>query len=326
MKSHYVCFEGSRVYVREEELPPLQDQQALIRVSVSLPSVGTELAVLAGSPWEGNRLGYSSVGTVEAVGKGATQFKVGDRLHRMTPHADYAIVPDGAGYCYRVPEGVSDQDAAFATLGAVAMHLVQRARIALGQSVFVLGQGSVGLLTAQIARQAGAGLLVGVDPDATRRRHSLANGANLAIAPEKEPLAAALAQAGADAAAPVFIEVSGSSRAVQWLLDCAPLHSRIVLTGTYLDEVRFNPFILIDRELEIIGAHQPKCPDAQTPYYPYSRRSNYDFFLCSLASGRLKVGPLCDGRLSPAEIPAWYEAAVNRRPRLYQPVLDWWGK
>lgn len=323
MKSRNICFEGSRVFIKEQDLPPLADDQVLVRTSISFPSVGTELAVLRGHPWQGNQLGYSSVGTVEAVGKTARHFKVGDRLHCIVPHADRFIVPDGAGNCYRVPEGVSDQDAAFATVGAIAMHLVERARIALGQPVFVLGQGTVGLLVAQIARQAGAGLLVGVDPDAERRRHALANGACLAIAPDKAQLEDALAKTGLDAAPPIFIEVSGATAAVQWLLDNAPLQSRIVLTGTYLDDVRFNPFIFIERELEVVGAHQPKCPDTRVPYYPYSRVFNFDYVLCGLAGGWLKAAHLCDGRLAPAEISAWYDAAVNRKPRLYQPVFDW---
>ncbi|MCC6445551.1 MAG: zinc-binding dehydrogenase [Armatimonadetes bacterium] len=322
MRSRTVYFEGSRVYLREQELPPLAAGEVLLRARMTLPSVGTELAVLSSQPAPEYPLGYSWVGTVAAVGSDAARFRIGERLHGCLPHADWVIVSEKTPFLYPVPEGLSDRDSSFATLAAVAMHLVERSRIALGQPVVVLGQGSVGLLTAQLARRAGAGLLVGVDPDETRRSQSLVLGADVAIPPDRAGLEAALAQA-APAAPPVFIEVSGASRAVQWILDCAPLHSRVVLAGTYLEEVRFNPFIFIERELEVIGAHQPKCPDSPVPYYPYSREMNYAYALDAMARGWLDVSGLCDGQLKPEDIPAWYAAALEGRKRLYQPVFDW---
>ncbi len=102
-------------------------------------------------------LGYSSAGVVVETGEGVSEFHPGDRVacagggHAV--HAEFAAVP--VNLMAAVPDGVDLEEAAFSTLGAIAMHGFRLSGTMLGESVAVIGLGLVGLLAAQIAQSAG---------------------------------------------------------------------------------------------------------------------------------------------------------------------------
>src|SRR5512143_1114040 len=102
-------------------------------------------------------LGYSSAGTIVALGPGMTGFKVGQRVAcaggGYAVHAEYAVVP--RNLLASVPRSVDFESAAFATLGAIGMHGFRLAHPQVGERVAVIGLGLLGLLTIQIAAAAG---------------------------------------------------------------------------------------------------------------------------------------------------------------------------
>jgi predicted dehydrogenase/threonine dehydrogenase-like Zn-dependent dehydrogenase len=103
-------------------------------------------------------LGYSSAGTVVALGEGVTDVLSGDRVAcagaGYANHAEFACIP--RLLLARIPSGdVSFESAAFATLGAVALHGVRTAEVKLGDAVAVIGLGLLGQLTTQILKAAG---------------------------------------------------------------------------------------------------------------------------------------------------------------------------
>ncbi len=114
-------------------------------------------------------LGYSSSGVVEAVGKGLAGFSIGDRVAcaggGFAVHAELAVVPQNL--LAKVPDAVDLEQAAFATLGAVAMHGFRQAQPQIGESVAIIGLGLLGLLAAEIARAAGCQVL-GIDTNLQR--------------------------------------------------------------------------------------------------------------------------------------------------------------
>ena len=102
-------------------------------------------------------LGYSSAGTIIALGEGLTGFQVGDRVacagSGYAVHAEYAVIPQNL--LAHVPDHVNFEEAAFATLGTIAMHGFRLAQPQIGERVAVIGLGLVGLLAVNIARAAG---------------------------------------------------------------------------------------------------------------------------------------------------------------------------
>jgi len=107
-------------------------------------------------------LGYCNVGRIMATGKGVAGFDVGDRVVSNGKHAEAVTVP--VNLYARVPEGVSDDEAAFAVLGAIALQGIRLVQPTLGESVVVTGLGLIGLVTVQLLRAHGCRVL-GLDFD-----------------------------------------------------------------------------------------------------------------------------------------------------------------
>jgi len=114
-------------------------------------------------------LGYSNVGEVIAVGKGVVKFKVGDRVISNGNHAE-VVVPENL--CALVPDSVSDEDAAFTVVSAIALQGVRLANPTLGETVVVLGLGLIGLITVQLLKANGCNV-IGFDFDS--KKVALAN-------------------------------------------------------------------------------------------------------------------------------------------------------
>ena len=101
--------------------------------------------------------GYSSAGTIIELGEGMQGFKIGDRVAcgggNHAVHAEYEVVP--RNLLVKLPETVSFEEAAFATLGSVAIHGFRLAAPQLNDTVLVIGLGLLGLMEVQIAKAAG---------------------------------------------------------------------------------------------------------------------------------------------------------------------------
>jgi len=125
-------------------------------------------------------LGYSSAGTVVAVGEGVTGINPGDRVacagagHAV--HAEFACVP--RLLMAKIPSGaVAFDEAAFTTVGAVALHSIRTSDAKLGDIVAVIGLGLLGQLTVQILKAAGCRVL-GMDISVDRTGLALRMGAD----------------------------------------------------------------------------------------------------------------------------------------------------
>jgi predicted dehydrogenase/threonine dehydrogenase-like Zn-dependent dehydrogenase len=127
-------------------------------------------------------LGYSSAGVVREVGRGAEEFRVGDRVAcagmNYASHAETVFVPKNLAV--RIPDGVSFEEAAFVTLGAIALQGVRTAEVRLGEAVAVIGLGLLGQLTVQILKAAGC-RVVAVDLDPAKVALARAHGADLGV-------------------------------------------------------------------------------------------------------------------------------------------------
>ncbi len=205
--------------VEEVPVPSPQPGTALVRTGASLVSAGTERMVvefaeksllgkaqarpdlvrqvLDKARREGllttvdaafNRLdqpmplGYSSAGTIVALGEGLSGFQIGQRVAcaggGYAVHADYVTVP--RQLMTPLPDAVDFESGAFTTLGAIALHGFRLAQPQLGDRIAVIGLGLLGLLTVGIAVAAGCRVLA-VDLDPARIKLAASLGA-LAVA------------------------------------------------------------------------------------------------------------------------------------------------
>lgn len=113
-------------------------------------------------------LGYSSSGIVEAAGERVDGYRAGEMVAcagaGYANHAEVIFVPKNL--CVKVPEGVSPEDAAFTTVGSIALQGIRRAEPQLGESVAVIGLGLVGQIVVQMLKANGCKVLgVDIDPE-----------------------------------------------------------------------------------------------------------------------------------------------------------------
>ncbi len=167
-------------------------------------------------------LGHETAGVVESVAPGVTAFAPGDRVfvHHHAPCGECELCARGetvlcaewkptrlhpgglaelvrveaaavARDTLRLPDALSFEDGALIEPLACALKAVKRAEVRPGDAAAVIGLGSNGLLLALAAREAGAALVLGSDPDPARRAHAARLGLDVVLDPAREDLGAA---------------------------------------------------------------------------------------------------------------------------------------
>ena len=176
-------------------------------------------------------LGGEVAGTVERAGG---SFAEGDRvvaLLRTGGYAEYAVAR--ADRTFALPEGLAP-DTALALLiqGLTAWHLWQTAaRLAPGETVVVhSAAGGTGSLATQLAKPMGASRVIATAGSDERRGRALELGADAAVDPEADDLAAALVQANGGAPIDVVLDAAGG-RVFEQSLDALAPFGRIVAYG-----------------------------------------------------------------------------------------------
>ena len=126
---------------------------------------------------EPSPLGYSSAGVVVAVGENVRGVAPGDRVacggDAIAVHAEVAQIP--GNLCVPIPGDLPFEQAAFATVGSIAMQGVRQADVRLGERVAVIGLGLVGQLAGQILRASGC-IVTGIDLDPQLVSEAVENG------------------------------------------------------------------------------------------------------------------------------------------------------
>ena len=110
-------------------------------------------------------LGYCNVGEVVAIGKGVTEFKVGDRVASNGNHAEFVCIPKNL--VAKIPENVTDEEAAFTVIGAIGLQGIRLLQPTFGETIVVVGLGLIGLITAELLLANGCNV-IGFDFDSEK--------------------------------------------------------------------------------------------------------------------------------------------------------------
>jgi predicted dehydrogenase len=252
-----------------------------------------------------NPLGYSAAGVV--LDADDAPFVPGERVAiagaRLANHAEANAVP--RNLCARIPVGVTDEEASFATLGAIALHGVRLAGVQLGERVAVVGLGLVGLLAMQLLRAQGCRVL-GVEPDERRRTLASALGCDAVAPPGAEAVEAmASLSRGLGADAVLLCAATDSDGPVELAGELARDRAKVVAVGAVGTRLPRRPYF--DKELVFLqsrsygpGRYDPTYEERGVDYpvghVRWTEQRNLESFLEAVASRRVSVTPLVTHR------------------------------
>ena len=274
---------------------------------------------------EPQALGYSSAGTVVAVAEDAAHaFRVGDRVAccgaGVASHAEVVCVP--VNLAARVPDGVALDEAAFATMGAIALHGVRQLEPTLGERVAVIGCGVLGLLAVQLLRAHGARVTAfDLDASLVARARDLGAETGLAGSTDDQVSGALAWSEGIGVDGVLVTAASASDAPMVAAAGMCRERGRVVALG-------FVPFGLPreiayakELELRISRSYGPGRYDAgfeergldyPIGYVRWTETRNLEAFLDLLRDRRLVVAPLVTHRFSLDEAPRGYDALVAK--------------
>lgn len=275
-------------------------------------------------------LGYSSAGTIVALGEGMEGFQVGERVAcaggGFAVHAEYGAVP--RNLLARLPETVDFESAAFATLGAIALHGLRLAEPQLGERVAVIGLGLLGLLAVQMARAAGCAVF-GVD--LSPARIELARGFGVEAALRADAEAAGLAFSRGQGFDIVLICADARSNdPVELAGLLARDRGRVVAVGAV--GLNIPRGLYYNKELDFKvsrsygpgrydAAYEERGQDYPAGYVRWTEGRNLEAVVDLLAEGKLDVKPLISHRFAIEDAAAAYEVITGKRKAPFLGVL-----
>jgi threonine dehydrogenase-like Zn-dependent dehydrogenase len=263
--------------------------------------------------------GYSSAGTVLAVAPEITDLKVGDLVAcgglQSAFHAEIVAVP--RNLVALVPAGVSLDDAAFTTVGTIAMNPIRRSGCQFGETMVIYGLGLMGLMAVQIARTAGMHV-VGIDIDNRRVEAALELGAHVALNPnETDPVDAVLDFTDGFGADGVILYVSTkSNEPLNIAFDLCRQRGCVVGVGQFgMDIVRSKLFAHDVTLLPSVGygpgrydqVYEEGNVDYPIGYVRWSENRNMKAFLRLLAERQIEVSSLASERFPIQEAAQAYQ-------------------
>jgi L-iditol 2-dehydrogenase len=227
--------------------------------------------------------------------------------------AELVAVP--ARILYRIPDGMSFEQAAMVEPVSIAFHAVRRAGPGIGDSALVIGCGIIGQFAVQAAKLAGCGFVAAVDLESGRLSMARRLGADLAVNAGSERWTEEL-RAGAHGAAggrgfDLVIEAVGLEITVRSAMELVKTGGRTVLIGNVSPEVRVPLQRLVTGELDVLGS----CASS----------GEYAACIRMISGGRIRVDPLISRRAPLSEGERWFQVLASgpdSRETLFKVLLD----
>lgn len=250
MISRALYFEATRhVAVREEKIPEPGPGQVLVKNLFSAISPGSELLVYRGqAPQEmptdltidalsGNlsfplKYGYSTVGRVNSRSPMVDKTWHDNPVFSFQPHQSHYVAK--LSELYPIPQTIAPEEALFLPNMETAVNLVMDGQPLIGESVVVLGQGIVGLLTTALLSKFPLERLITLETYPFRRNLSLKMGAHESLNPLDSNADTRLQEIlmprqGAD----LVYELSGNPAALNLAIELCGFAGRIVVGSWY---------------------------------------------------------------------------------------------
>jgi 2-desacetyl-2-hydroxyethyl bacteriochlorophyllide A dehydrogenase len=280
----YVVFEDvGKLEIKEKPVPKVEDDKVLIKVKMcglcgtdSLIYLGLFPADFPYSP------GHEYSGEVVDIGSRVKRIKVNDRVAvnpnceceecyyclKGLPHLCENLKRSGiksngglAEYClvsekivYPIPKNISFKEAALIEPLSCCLHVLDEANIQAGDTIAIIGGGTMGLISLELCKNAGAKKIVLSEPIEEKRNIAKKLGATEVSSPTKENLSSLvknLSPHGAD----IVIDNVGRPETIKEAFKSLRRKGKLILPGLVLKEsvLPISPFEITKNEIEIKG-------------------------------------------------------------------------
>lgn len=253
------------------------------------------------------KLGYSSAGIV--IDTNCEEFNIGDRVAcaggGYASHAEIIFVPKNL--VTKIPDNVSFEEAAFTTLGAIALQGVRQANPRLGENVAVIGLGLLGLITVQLLKANGC-RVIGLDISDNNFELAKKFGCDLCLISSFEAVKSIESfTKGYGTDAVIITTSTKSNEPIELSLEMARKKSKIVIVGVTGMNIPRNNFY--EKELEITIAcsygpgrydlyYEEKGIDYPIGYVRWTENRNMQAILDLLSSKKLDFKSLITHRFN----------------------------
>jgi predicted dehydrogenase len=368
MKQILVNPKEGKIILDEVPAPLCKDNGVLIPVQYSLISTGTELAsfrksensylkkAIADKDFRGKAIdfvksqgikksidilkgkdnfsptGYSGAGIIIDVGKNVTDLAIGDKVaYGGVNHAEIVCAP--MNFVVKLQDTVEFKEAAFTTLGSIAMQSVRRAKVELGETVLVIGLGLVGQLVNQLLQVAGCHV---IGSDLSEKRIALAKefGLERGIIANAEDFMKEVMdytdQIGVDAV--IICAQSRSSAIINQAMEVCRERGRVIVVGDVGLDLQRQPFYLNELDLKISRAYGPgstdknyteKGIDYPIGYVKWTANRNMEEFVKLISQDKVNVKKLISKEFDIKDVQSAYEMLLENKEDVIAVVLKY---
>ncbi len=285
-------------------------------------------------------MGHETSGEIARVGERVTSWKVGDRVtcdstvycgvcfycrrgeinlcenrrvlgvstgeyRRHGAFAEFVAVPQHI--LYRLPEGVTFEQATMVEPLSIAFHAIRITPIDVNDSAVVVGSGMIGLLVIQALRIAGCGQIIAVDLDPDRLTQACQLGADAGFLSTDQDLIQKILDMTQGRGADHAFEVVGITPAVKTAVRSVRKGGTVTLVGNLSPEVELPLQAVVTREITMYGS----CASA----------GEIPACLDMLARGKVNVDALISATAPLYEGASWFDRLYNREPGLMKVIL-----
>lgn len=323
-------------------VPEIGADEVLIRVK-ACGICGSDVHGMDGST--GRRIppvimGHEASGIIERVGSGVAEWSVGERVtfdstvvtrqdfysqkgvfnlsdyrrvlgvscaeyRQHGAFAEFVAVPQSV--LYRLPDGLSFEQAAMTEPVSVAFHAVNLIPSEINDSAIVVGCGMIGLFVVQALRIKGCGTIIAIDLDPSRLDMALKFGADHAFRADDPEIVEKVRAVTRGRGADIAVEVVGITPTVNLAINAVRKGGKIGLVGNLSPKVELPLQVVVTRQLTIYGS----CASA----------GEYPACLDMIASGRVKVDEMISAVVSLEDAGTWFDRLYRGEPGLMKVIV-----
>jgi len=326
LNKQIVFTEKNKAELLDVENKILKPNQVRVKTVYSTISNGTEKANITGNPMVSlcstpddvvkfpRSSGYSSSGIVVETGENVKNLKVGDRVAMYwSKHMLYNVL-DEKNAVKIESDKVSFEEASIAHIGTFPLAAIRKTKLEIGESIIVMGLGTLGLMAVHFARAAGAVPVIAVDPVKERREKAMEFGADFAFDPFEDDFVDKV-KSVTGSGVNVAIEVTGQGAGLNEVLDCMAPFGRVALLGcTRESDFSVDYYRKVHGPgITLIGAHTLARPENDS--YPgyFTTTDDIKSILKLCAAGRINLKNMIDETHSPTECTEVYNRLISDR-------------